>query len=158
MLPEPITSTPCSRSGASARPTANWWAGPSIGWIDSGTTGMSACGIHQAQRHPGAVIQAAVGVHLRVEPGLGEPLRPPRAASNGVARRGVLQLIQRLGEPAEIVHRGRCGAPPTCGRTGKPVRAGHHDRTRPRQLAASSARRSPVAPGRKAVIGEPWEM
>ena len=44
MLPEPTSSTPSSRSGASARPSAYWCAGPSSGWIDNGTTGMSACG------------------------------------------------------------------------------------------------------------------
>jgi hypothetical protein len=44
MLPVPSTSTPSSRSGASASPSANWLAGGALGTKASGTTGMSACG------------------------------------------------------------------------------------------------------------------
>ena len=47
MPPEPMTSTPSSRRGASARPISRWWRAPSSDCTESWVTGMSASGYIQ---------------------------------------------------------------------------------------------------------------
>ncbi|MNM99124.1 hypothetical protein D3C81_1116740 [compost metagenome] len=85
--------------------------------------------VEVAQRHPGAVVQATVRVDGRLQAGglqaLGDVLR-----QLGRARGRVLQLVQRVGEAAEIVDRLRRGRTRYHRRACQPMRRGHDDGAR----------------------------
>jgi hypothetical protein len=110
--------------------------------------------VHEAQRRPGAVIQAALVVDLNA----GERVRrlpPPDRAHREAGSR-----VRRA--PAES-RRSRglfpvTGRRSTSGRSRVPVRRDCDNRARSRQILCASIRHAgPARPGSSISIGEPWE-
>ena len=131
--PEPMISTPSSRSGRSRSPSSSSRAGSWVG-SDICSTGMSAVGVHDLQRHPGAVVEAAAGVLVHRLAGRHHRRRPAGASADGVG--GLVgHLVVPRREPAEVVDQRRAARPTEHDRRGLPVRADDEDRLRARQVA-----------------------
>ena len=93
--------------------------------------------IHPPQRHPHAVVQAMARSHLRRQPGVAEPGGDVLGQA-GQSRRRVLQLVQRLGKAAEIVHGVRLRMAAQHRPVGHEMRGSNHDRAGSRQGIAES--------------------
>ena len=104
MLPLPTTSTPSSVSGRSASPSANCAAGESLGHEGERNDRDVGVGIDEAQRGPGAVVEAALVDALRVDARRSRSCSM-RAASAGLAGGVVAQRAQLRIEAAEVVDR-----------------------------------------------------
>lgn len=88
--------------------------------------------VHPAQRHPAAVVDAAVGVHRRALADAHEELLHAPRQRRG-ARRLVAHAVERLGEAREVVDRLEALRRRDGGKGGVPVGRHDQDRRRPAQ-------------------------
>ena len=129
--PEPMISTPSSRSGRSRSPSLIRRCGSCGGQrhLQDRDVGL---GEHDLQRHPGAVVEAAADV-LVDGLAVGHHRRDPLGQVRGV-RCLVGHLVVLRREPAEVVDERRV-ARREADRRGLPVGADDEDRRRARQVA-----------------------
>ena len=110
MLPEPTSSTPRSQRQRAAQREL---VPPSSGWIDSGTTGMSACGRSSRSGTHAPWSRPRSGSSATGRPAAA--MRPATSASAGSPGAGYCSSNSARGKPPKSWIVGGCGCAPTCG-------------------------------------------
>ena len=128
-MPLPTMTTPSSRSGASALPRAMWRAGSRSRWIDSITTGISAFGstIRKGTKTPWSKPRVAFSPTARPA---ASSSRLTSAASFGLARRGIAELIGVRGKAVIVEQHPRRGGGADGGLVFFPMRGDDDERLR----------------------------
>ena len=158
MPPEPSTSMPSSRSGASARPISRWWRAPELRLHRELRDGNVGVGIHPAQRHPAAVVDAAVRVDRRRLARGGQQLRHALRERRRAGRL-VAHAVELLGEARRNRGSSRAARAARHGGEGRvPVGRHHEDGFGPPEHDAAARAQLWVKKLLAiASVGAPWE-